>query len=357
MLEYSIYINYRCNLRCNFCYVKEKLSNQSIILTDRQINQIINYISKDHSDKEKIITFLGGEPLLDYKIIEKFIKKTKKFGWLYSMYTNGLLLNNVPLNVLKLFDIILVSVDGDKKAQEKYRGPGTYEKVINNIKAIKPKLNSLIIGRITLTEKTNIYKSSRNLLNYVDAIHWQIVNKAEFEDSNRFIKNYKKGIEKLLDLWLSNLKKGRLLKIIPFQAITASLIFNYPKNNLSFRCGAGHDLKTIDVDGNIYWCDEYVGNKKALVGNVKDFPKLKYKKHTEIFDDCKKCDISDICRGRCRKCLEEYSTSQVRNYCKLTKILVNAMSKKKKEIERIAKNKKYKLSDFINIPDCTEEIP
>jgi len=322
------------------------------------MSRIINYISKDNSDKEKIITFLGGEPLFDYEIIGKFINKTNNFGWLYSMYTNGLLLNHTPLNILKLFDIILISIDGDKKAQEKYRGKGTYQKVIDNIKLIKPKIKAATIGRITVTEETNIFKSVTNLLKHVDFVHWQIVNVHKFDDTNRFINKYEKDIEKLFHFWLSNLKNGKLLNIIPFQAIVASLIFYYPKHKFSFRCGAGRKLKIINMDGNIYWCDEYVGNKKGLVGDINDSsPKLAYKKHTDLFKDCKKCEVSNICRGRCRRCLVEYSINQIRNYCKLTKYLVEIIYRHKKDINLILRDKNYNLKRFYNIPDCTEEIP
>ncbi len=324
------------------------------------MNQIINYISKDNFDKEKIITFLGGEPLLAHKVIKKFIKKTNNFGWLYSMYTNGLLSNQTPLNTLKLFDIIFISIDGDRKAQEKYRGRGSYQKVIDNIKLIKPEIKAIIIGRITVTEETDILKSVTNLLKYVDFVHWQIVNKPKFNDTNRFINRYKKSIEKLFTFWLSNLKNGKLLNIIPIQAVVASLMFNYPKHKFSFRCGAGRNLKIINMDGNIYWCDEYVGNKKGCVGNINNSlskSKLIYKKHTDLFDDCKRCKISNICRGRCRRMFKEYSINQIRNYCKLTKYLIEIIYKHKKEINHIIKDKNYNLKRFYNIPNCTEEIP
>lgn len=356
--EYSIYITYRCNLRCSFCYVRDRLSNQSPVLTDEKMDQVIDYIAKDKSDKEKIITFLGGEPLFDYKVAEKFIKKTKNFGWLYSMYTNGLLLNSVPIDTLKLFDIILVSLDGDKKAQEKHRGIGTYKRVVDGIKRIKPKIKATIIGRTTVTPETDIFKSVTNSLKYVDFVHWQIANMPKFYDADKFIKNYEKGVEKLFIFWLSNLKNGKLLNIIPFQAIVASLIFKYPNHKFSFRCNVGRKLKTIDVDGNVYWCDEYVGNKKGLVGNINDpSTKLAYKKHTDLFEDCKKCEVSNICRGRCRKMLESYSINHIRNYCRLTKSLIEVIARHKKELALVLKDKNYDLKSFYNIPECTEEIP
>ena len=157
-IEYSFYFTYKCNLRCSFCFVKERLSNRSMNITDKEIDVVIKYILEDNPKAKKIITFLGGEPLVDYKIMSKFIKKTRKFGWKYAMYTNGLLLNKVPIKLLKQFNTILVSVDGDKKAQEKHRGSGTYWRVLNNLKLIRPQIHARVIGRITVTEDSNLFK-------------------------------------------------------------------------------------------------------------------------------------------------------------------------------------------------------
>lgn len=357
-MEYSIYITYKCNLRCPYCYVKDRFSSQTEKLTDEKLDQIKNYILKNNQGQKDFLIFYGGEPLMEYEIIRKLINRTKKLNLSYGVYTNGLLLDKVPLNTLRLLDIILVSIDGDKKTHEEYRGRGTYEKIINNLKTIKSKLNSLIIGRITVTEETNIYKSVKNLLSYVDTIHWQIVNKPDFKNVDKFINNYKRDTKKLFNFWLSNLKRGNLLNIIPFQAIASSFIFGYPQNNLSFRCGAGTDLQVIDIDGNIYWCDEYVGNQKALIGNINNNQvTLPYKEHTEIFKDCKECEFSTICRGRCRRVMEEYSTNQVKNYCELTKYLIKTISKKTNEIKNILKSKKYNFEKFYDRPKWTEEIP
>lgn len=360
-MEYSIYINYRCNLRCSFCYVKRRLSlSETNIIKRTKINRIIKYISNSNNrEKKDLLVFYGGEPLMDYCIMKEFIKKTQHLNLLYVMYTNGLLLDSVPISLLRSLNIIFVSINGDARAQEKDRGSGTFKKVMDNIIKLKPRLNNFIIGRITATEETNIYKSVLNLIDYVDAVYWQIVNKPKFGKADNFINHYKKGIRTLFDFWLKNFKNGRNLNIIPFQAIAASLVFDYPQNKW-FRCGAGSRLQTIDIDGNIYWCDEYVGVKKAMVGNIESGRvNLQNKINTDIFSDCKRCEVSSICLGRCRRCLEEYSISHVRNYCILSKYLIKIISRKKNIIKNIIRRRGYAFEDFYpaSIYDCTEEIP
>lgn len=356
-MEYSIYITYNCNLRCSFCYVKEKLSDKRKDVSDKKINQIVKYIASNKKKGDWVV-FFGGEPLLAPRAMQQIIKKLQKANIRFAMYTNGLLLDKIPKEILKKIDVILVSADGDKKTQEKHRGKGTYYRVIRNIDLVKTKTNALFIGRMTVDEKTNLYKSAINLLEHTDGLHWQIVSKPSFNYLNKFIKSYKAGLQKLFNYWLDNFKKGNNLNIIPFQAIVSSLVFSYPKNKRPFRCGAGKNVQVIDADGKIYWCDELVGNKKALIGNVTDERvKNNYRTHYEIFNDCQTCDVSEICRGRCRKCLEVYTPEHNRVYCELTKFLVNIIEKRLGEIKKIIKKQKLTLNKFYKMRYLTEEIP
>ena len=189
-MEYSVYITYNCNLRCSFCYVKEKLSDKRKDVSDKKINQIVKYIASNKKKGDWVV-FFGGEPLLAPRIIDKFIKKLRNTKVRFAMYTNGLLLNKVTRAILKKIDVIFVSADGDKKTQEKHRGKGTYHRVLRNIDAAKKKTGAFFIGRMTVDEKTDLYKSAVNLLKHTDGIHWQIASIPAFEsppNSKRLIK-------------------------------------------------------------------------------------------------------------------------------------------------------------------------
>ncbi|MCX6762887.1 MAG: SPASM domain-containing protein [Candidatus Moranbacteria bacterium] len=313
------------------------------------------------ADNEKIgdwIVFFGGEPLLVPQTINKFIKKLQNTNIRFAVYTNGLMLDEFPEDIIKKIDAILVSADGDKRTQEAHRGKGTYRKVLQNIDATRKKTKAFFVGRMTVDEKTDLYKSTIGLLKHTDAAHWQIANIPSFKNPRKFINKYEKSLIKLFDYWLSSFKKGKNLNIIPFQAIITSFIFNYPKEKYSFRCEVGKSLQTIDTDGKIYWCDELVGNKKALIGKITDKRvKNDYKNHRELFNDCKTCSISKICLGRCRKCLEFYAPEHNRVYCRLTKILVNTIAERLDEIKKIIKEERLTLNKFYTMRSLMEEIP
>ena len=99
---------------------------------------------------------------------------TADIGLDYWLYTNGLALNSAPIDILSAMQLILVSIDGDKKAQEQYRGIGTYETIIQNISKIRSQISVPILARVTVEETTDLYKSITTLLKLVDHVYWQI---------------------------------------------------------------------------------------------------------------------------------------------------------------------------------------
>ena len=98
-----------------------------------------------HSKETKIryISFYGGEPLLNFNLIEKcahYLRKkcsNIKFG----LTTNGILLNKDVIAFLERNSfVITISLDGPKELHDKYRidvnGQGSYDKCYENFKKL-----------------------------------------------------------------------------------------------------------------------------------------------------------------------------------------------------------------------------
>lgn len=362
-MEYILFLTYRCNLHCKYCFAKNLVHNReknSISITQEKIISICKYIETDikinHHENNSIV-FFGGEPSLVPDIIDEIIKQTAHLSLNYSIYSNGLLLDKLPDSILKKMQTILVAIDGDKKNHEMFKPIGSYDKILNNVRSIKSKTNAQIIGRITLEENSNLYYSVKNLLSSFDYVHWQIVNKEKFNNAEKFIIEYKQNLRCLFNDWLEALSSGIVLKIIPFNRIVLSLLLN--ETLISFRCGCGSSIQAIDVDGNIYLCDEYIENPNNSLGTIydNDYNLIQYKNHFNILADCSKCNISSICLGRCRKMLETQPQENIRTYCELTRILVNMITMSIKNIEQIISKQHIDLSMFHTEIYDTEVIP
>lgn len=362
-MEYILFLTYRCNLSCKYCFAKNLVHNReknTVSITQEKIRSICEYIETDintnHREKNSIV-FFGGEPSLVPDIIGNIMEQTSHLRMNYSIYTNGLLLDKFPDSILKKLQTILVAIDGDKESHERFKPVGSYDKILNNVRALKDKTKAQIIGRITLEENSNIYYSVKNLLNLFDYVHWQIVNKEEFYNPRKFIVEYKQNLQRLFNDWIEALASGVVLNIIPFNRIVLSLLSN--ETPISFRCGCGSTIQAIDVDGNIYSCDEYIENQNNALGSIYDdsYNFIQHKNHVNLFTDCSKCDISSICLGRCRKMLETQSQDHIRKYCELTQILVNMMIMSIEEIKQIISSQNIDLSEFHTEIYDTEVIP
>ena len=154
MNTYSIFTNYTCNLNCSYCFEKNK---------SKQINDktnIQNYIQyayktdweKYHSlDQVVKIHLIGGEPFLVPDLIEFICETAIKEQIKYNLHnnfkvyisSNGTLLSTPEIRKLlikyKDFIRIGISIDGIKEEHDKFRvdynGNGSYDKVIDGIKA------------------------------------------------------------------------------------------------------------------------------------------------------------------------------------------------------------------------------
>lgn len=139
--DITIQITSECNLRCSYCYEHNKKKEVMSFETVKQIiDSLINMYESDDeflgkNTKAVIFSFIGGEPLLEPKIIEEFCDY-----WFEQCYirkipiathtrvdfaTNGLLwFSKDAQHLIKKYHDIMsltVSIDGVKELHDKYR--------------------------------------------------------------------------------------------------------------------------------------------------------------------------------------------------------------------------------------------
>lgn len=257
-----------------------------------EINQLKDFIEQD---KEAIIAFYGGEPLINYEFIKVVMDKieAKKF----IIQTNGLLYKNLSMDYWKKFDTILLSIDGRKNVTDYYRGFGVYDKAVEAANwLIKNDYNGDLIARMAVSEKTDIYNDVMHLLNLkiFNHVHWQLdVGWSEnWRDFNHWCENsYKPGIKALVKFWIKEIKNGVVPGVVPFLGILKRLLHGGPNP----PCGAGVEAFAIFPNGNILACPIAYDAKWAVLGKLSDSPfELK-----RVKIECKNCNYFKVCGGRC----------------------------------------------------------
>jgi len=87
-------------------------------------------------DREAVVAFYGGEPLLRTDVVKSFLYSlpARKFV----LQTNGYFVRELGDDVGK-FDTILLSIDGRKEITDRYRAPGCYDKVMDALHFLREK--------------------------------------------------------------------------------------------------------------------------------------------------------------------------------------------------------------------------
>lgn len=359
---FHLLLTTNCDLKCRYCYEKScddidsDFGNFNI---DYEVPSEIGYnlelLAKFiKKDPEPILIFYGGEPMLYTNKIQEIIDNVpaKQFN----IQTNGLHLLELEKKYLNKISTIFVSIDGNEKLTDFYRGKGIYKKVINNINAIiKNGFEGEIIARMTLMEETDIYQNIKWLLNNPDhkffSIHWQLDAgfwKNDFEKRNfsEWIEtNYNTNIKKLVKFWIDQMKtEGKVLKLYPMLAIMQSFLKD---DRTSLRCGSGWINYSIQTNGYIIPCPAMSGMKDYYLGHIKDAHPLNLKR-IYVGHPCTGCDVLNKCGGRClyANITKQWTNNQYALVCETVKNLISTLKSVLPEVKKLIENKKISLLDF-----------
>ncbi|HLP59783.1 MAG TPA: radical SAM protein [Candidatus Deferrimicrobium sp.] len=146
----TLVVSEKCNLRCKYCaysgqYLYNRKHSNKIMNIETMKKAVDFYFSHNTANKEKNISFYGGEPLLNFNTIKECVNYCKNQycrETQFNMTTNGTLLNEEKINFLAENNFsLLISIDGPKEIHDRYRvfknAKGTFNTIIKNIKFMK----------------------------------------------------------------------------------------------------------------------------------------------------------------------------------------------------------------------------
>ena len=307
-MHYHTILTTKCNSQCRYCYEKsindfdtdiEKkvtLDLSAPESSEIDVNVLKKFINKD---KNPIIIFYGGEPLLQ---INKLMEIMDNIDVPYRMQTNGKLLDKLPKEYTNRIGKILVSIDGTKERPILIEVKEHMILLMENLSLIKERgYSGEVIARMTLSmESPDIYEQALHLINVgFSSVHWQIdagfyAYDYDKEKFSLFVKEYNSSITKLIDFWMHHIKNKNVLKLYPFIGIVDS---HLKDEKTLLRCGAGHSGYAIRTDGKLTACPIMTWIKDFVSGDLDSNPEEL--KKFPIAESCNNCEIKDICGGRC----------------------------------------------------------
>ena len=267
----------RCNLRCKYCQTKKaKPSDMSIEVA----SQVLEFLAASKSPWP-ILEIQGGEPLLNWKVIEFLIKNasrdntvSKNIG--LTIVTNLLLLDDKKLNFLIDNKVgISSSLDGPAFIHDKNRifpnGKGTYKEVIEKINMVKKEYKKRGI-KTAVGLLPTITKYS---LSYHKEIVDEYLRLGQGSIAIRYANKLGKatgywgkiGItaEEFCDFWSEAVdyiielnKKGKKIFERTLYVMLHKILNRADPRYVDMMnpCGAGRSVLTYAPSGDIYTCDE-----------------------------------------------------------------------------------------------------
>jgi len=277
--EFTLIVTKQCNFRCPYCYEDHTNDIMSWETYSNTLKFMESVLSVSDS-KYGVISFFGGEPLLEYKNIIKFMKEFKSMLlkrnddriWTGHITTNAYLLE---LNMTKqLADVGInsyqITIDGLKENHDKSRylvgKIGSWDKLIHNLEQIKNSdLNISLQIRMNYT-----VQSLKQMDEYTDFLIKNF-NDKRFHFYFEAVKDY--GVlndnddieicrnESDIEEYVTNIARSKGLRLSIMKTFCSPFgIECYASNPRSF---------VIDYDGSIEKCTVLLNtDEKNIIGNV-----------------------------------------------------------------------------------------
>lgn len=322
---YTIVVTDDCNLRCSYCYEKDKKNTYMNKGTaDKAIEFWIENIDDEHRNR---ISLHGGEPFLNFDVYKYLVKKIRDISEniIIDTTSNGTILNDEIIRLIKYYDInISISLDGDERSHNinrKFKNESdSYDIVMKNIERM---VNNKIYPRIRTTlSKKNLF----DLTNFIKNLVKIGINKFSFSydiyESNwgkKDIIYIKDGIEKLCHIFKNT-------------DVFVDLIDGETLCTEKGDCFGGITSFAISPNGDIFPCTFSINNKNFVLGNV-----FNKKNNSEIYNnimnqehlklksgnkECIGCEAIKICKNSmckilCKLVNDDYNEPVV-SYCMST---------------------------------------
>ena len=309
-----------CNMSCLYCFAgKGTFWGNKVYLKEETGRKAIDFLLEHSGSRRNLeIDFFGGEPLLNYHIIEYLVNygrlREREIGKniRFTLTTNGLLLDETKEAFInEHMENVILSLDGRPEIQDAARktlnGKGTYHTISNNYLRFQKKRTGAYYVRGTFTKQNLDFSNDVQHLaemgfpgisiEPVVAMAGQDYALDE-DDIPRILEEY----DKIADYCLERSANGENFVFFHFDidleqgpCIVKRLA----------GCGAGTEYVAISPEGDIFPCHQFVGEAAFKLGNVHEntFNNKLYDTFNSLHvmnnKECADCWAKFYCSGGC----------------------------------------------------------
>jgi uncharacterized protein len=319
----NLLLTNKCNKKCNYCYEQHNIENGKWDLD--KIEKILDTFIEFPlpNNKNRVLQFFGGEPLLEKEIIEDVLEslydKIKQSNTIISLVTNGELLtpefirqylykyDNTRITIS--LDTFLPSLSSNNRGTTDTK----IKKIIDILKEIPPLFKDFkrITLRMTIDKNDiDLFKEDIHFLTNDLGIKYIVVHPLNFSNENGYIHWEEKDVNKLVQsIFHSGLWTNKNLLEVEFVEGTTF-------GNLDASCIIGGKTLNVNAEGDISGCYFFVNHsagfgKDYIVGNLfqRSINEEKIVKHNKALYEmlennaqCQSCKTENKTFGICYQC-------------------------------------------------------
>ncbi len=340
----TLMISQDCNLKCKYCYGDEgRFGSNKEMMTKGTAKKVIDYFvgrGETYGLKHFFITFLGGEPLMNFPLLRFVVEYVKEeyphVDFAYTITTNLTILTVEIADYFRNNNIsVLVSLDGKKRVHDKNRiyknGKGSFDDVIRKIELLKQRGVPFSV-RATLShedftsyeENIEFFQQIKAQQIYVSRLINYDVNTDKFDINVDELEKDVATVEAFHDKTHLDILKGKNPAYVPYVKMFQKL---HEANDSLISCGIMKGSTAVSFDGRFYPCHRFVGIKGFEFGNIERGIDAKVIKNISDELDlktkkCNKCWARYMCK---RGCVRDIAKNNGRfieydqKFCELTK--------------------------------------
>ena len=287
---FSIYLAQTCNMACCYCWNRGgtfgKAGHVMPWNTARRTTELILSLVERSSAEKIFINFYGGEPLLDFPVLQQITRELLKHearlgkNFFLTLDTNGTLLQGHAAQFLaRYFTQVGVSLDGSQRIHDLQRpgkyGEETWQQIVNNIRGFP---NQKLLGlRATLTTFSDSYlETFRHLTTLgVGRIQLEYCHEPGYHQNPIYEKlivppeRQLAELQEFVDYYVDYIASYKSTRDIPFVSNLLDSINRIRRANRFTRpCGAGTNTLAINSHGGIFPCIAFVDRDDFAMGQV-----------------------------------------------------------------------------------------
>jgi uncharacterized protein len=296
-------ISTECNLKCPYCFVKKTNEKMNLATGQKAVDLLIQ-----SPGREKILAMYGGEPLLNFEFIKKIIPYASfqaqqfKKDIIFSICTNGTLLNLAYLNFFKKYNIkLIISLVGSSLVHNRFRyfnkKIGSYGFFKKNLSLVFKKIPSQNLGAsfcVFPSLSHRIYKDFNHLIKLgFNYINFEIIRDFEIWSEKKVL-NFSINLNKIIKDIFYNISREKNIFLNPINWEIKYQIFS---SKPPLKCPFNYDLE-IYPSGDMAFSPFLLNlNEKEnyIIGNINKFIARKFNK----------CQFNPKSR-QCQKCETDY---------------------------------------------------